>query len=121
MKCQACKDYSQNIKVLNKRAATKRARACREAAHNLNLVINSDLRAEDSELKRVLDDLNAEKAKMEAKINNKLIEYELLVRSIPTPYKTPPEMPTSIIEVPEATPKPPLQEWENRKIKVNSQ
>ena len=103
MKCQ-------NIKVLNKRAATKRARACREAAHNLNLVINSDLRAEDSELKRVLDDLNAKKAKMVAKINDKLIEYESLVRSIPTTNKSPPEMPTSITEVPEATPKPPLQE-----------
>ena len=110
MKCQ-------NIKVLNKKAATKRARACREAAHNLNLV----LRAEDAELKRVLDDLNAKKAKMEADINVKLIEYESLVRSIPTTNKSPPEMPTPITEVPDATPKPPLQEWENRKIKVNSQ
>ena len=110
MKCQ-------NIKVLNKKAATKRARACREAAHNLNLV----LRAEDAELKRVLDDLNAKKAKMEADINVKLVEYESLVRSIPTTNKSPPEMPTPITEVPDATPKPPLQEWENRKIKVNSQ
>ena len=99
MKCQ-------NIKVLNKRAATKRARACREAAHNLNLV----LRAEDAELKRVLDDLNAKKAKMEAVINVKLVEYESLVRSIPTTNKSPPEMPTPTTEVPDATPKPPLQE-----------
>ena len=107
IQCQACKDHSQNIKILNKRAATKRARACRQAAKNLNLVINADLRAIDSELKRVLDNLNAEKAEMEAKIRNKYIEYAILLRPSLTQYKLFPETTISTPEVPDATPMPP--------------
>ena len=55
IQCQACKDHSRAIQVLQKRAATKRAPHCRQAAFNLNRVINLDLRTEDSDLRQALD------------------------------------------------------------------
>ena len=129
IQCQECKDHSLSIKVQNKRAATKRARAYRQAKYNLNKVINADLREEDAELKRVLDNLNSEKAEMEAKIRNKYIEYATLLRPSLIQYKLFPETTITTREVPDATPMPPPQmnekpsskEWVNWKIKMNSQ
>ena len=117
---------------MQKRAATKRARHCRQAAFNLNRVINLDLRTEDSDLRQALDDLEAEKAAMEAMIDNKLKEYATLARTSQNIQQMLPEMTTLSPDAPEATPRSPPpknpapQVWktENRnrlKSLVNSQ
>ena len=108
IQCQECRDHSLSIKVQNKRAATKRARACRQAKYNLIKVINADLREEDAELKRVLDNLNSEKAEMEAKIMNKCIEYATLLRPSLSQYKLFPETTITTREVPDATREVPI-------------
>ena len=125
IQCQACKDHSRAIQVLQKRAATKRARHCRQAAFNLNRVINLDLRTEDSDLRQALDDLEAEKAAMQAMIDNKLREYATLARTSQNLLQLLPETTILSPDAPEDTPrsppaknrKPASQEWktENRK------
>ena len=106
VQCQPCKDHNRVIQILKKRTATRQARLCRQAAFNLNRVINLDLRTEDAVLKQTLDDLEAEKAAMEAMINDKLKEYDALARI----QQMLPEVTTPPPDAPEATPRsPPLK------------
>ena len=107
IQCQACKDHSRAIQVLQKRATTKRARHCRQATFNLNKVINLDLRTEDSDLRQALDDLETEKAALRAMIDNKLTEYETLTRTSLNLSQFLPEMTTLSPEAPDASPRSP--------------
>ena len=107
---------------MKKRSATKQARLCRQAAFNLNRVIHSDLRTKDAILKQTLEDLDAEKAAMEAMINEKLKEFDTLAKFRQMLPQMLPEVTTPPPEAPDATQRsPPLknpapQEWktENR-------
>ena len=100
IQCQACKDHSRSIQASQKRAATKRARHCRQAKFNLDKIINLDLRTEDSDLRQALDEIEAEKAALRAMIENKLAEYETLAR-------TSLDLSQFIPEAQEATPRSP--------------
>ena len=108
LQCQECRAHSLQVKVQNKRAATKRARVCRQAKYNLIKVINADLREEDAELKQVLDNLNSEKAEMEAKVMNKFIEYATLLRPSLSQFKLFPETTITTHEVPDVTREVPI-------------
>ena len=110
VQCQTCKDHNRGIQILKKRAATKRARHCRQAAHNLNKVINSDLITEDSALKQTLNDLEVEKATIEVMIESKLIEYETLARASQNIKQILPEVTTPPPDAPEVIPRGPHQE-----------
>ena len=113
VQCQTCKDHNRGIQILKKRAATKQARHCRQAAFNLNRVINLDLRTEDSVLRQTLDDLEAEKAAMQAMIDNKLKEYATLARTSQNLLQLLPKTTILSPDAPEATPRsPPMK---NRK------
>ena len=70
-------------------------------------MINLDLRTEDSDLRQALDDLNAEKAAMQAKLDNKLIEYAILARSSLNLFQLLLETTILTHEAPEATPRSP--------------
>ena len=107
VQCQTCKDHNKGIQILKKRAATKRARLCRQAAFNLNRVINLDLRTEDSVLRQTLEDLDAEKAAIEAMIESKLKEYATLARTSQNIQQMLPETTTLPPDAPEATPRSP--------------
>ena len=107
VQCQTCKDHNRGIQILKKRAATKRARHCRQAAFNLNRVINLDLRTEDSVLRQTLDDLEAEKAAVEAMIESKLKEYATLARTSQNIQQMLPEVTTLPPDAPEVPPRSP--------------
>ena len=107
IQCRACKDHSAAIHAKNKRAATKRALDCRQAAHNLNQIINLDLRTEDSRLQQVFEKINEEKAAMLAKIKNKLVLHAKLMRPCLSNTMLLPETTISLPEVPEAPPRSP--------------
>ena len=110
VQCLTCKDHNKVTQIMKKRAATKRARHCRQAAFNLNKVINLDLRTEDSALRQTLLDLEAEKTAIEAMIESKLIEYASLARTSQNIIQQiVPETSTLPPDAPEATPKPPPQ------------
>ena len=104
VQCLPCKDHNRVIQILKKRTATRQARLCRQAAFNLNRVINLDLRMEDAALKQTLEDLEAEKAAMVAMINDKLKEYDARIQQMLPEVTTPPP------DAPDATPRsPPLK------------
>ena len=105
--CLPCKDHNRVIQILKKRSATRQARLCRQAAFNLNRVINLDLRTEDSALRQTLEDLDAEKAAIEAMIESKLKEYATLARTSQNIQQMLPEMTTLPHDAPEATPRSP--------------
>ena len=107
IQCRACKDHNAPISAKSKRAATKRAQDCRQAAHNLNKIINLDLRTEDSRLQQVLDELNEEKAAMLATIKSKLALHAILMRPCLSKTTLPPETTIKLPEVPEAPPRSP--------------
>ena len=110
VQCQTCKDHNRVIQILKKRTATRQARLCRQAAFNLNRVINLDLRTKDAILKQTLDDLEAEKAAMEAMINDKLKEYDTLARFRQMLPQMLPEVTTPPPDAPDATQRsPPLK------------
>ena len=109
VQCQTCKDHNRGVQILKKRAATKRARHCRMAAHNLNKVINSDLITEDSALKQTLNDLEVEKATIEVMIESKLMEYTALARASQNIQQMLPEVTTPPPDSPEVTPRGPHQ------------
>ena len=95
---------------MKKRSATKQARLCRQAAFNLNRVIHSDLRTKDAILKQTLEDLDAEKAAMEAMINEKLKEFDTLAKFRQMLPQMLPEVTTPPPEAPDATQRsPPLK------------
>ena len=100
VQCQTCRVHNAAIHAQRKRAATKRAKECRQATHNLNCVINSDLQAEDSKLQCTLDEVNAEKANMLAKIRDKLITYAKYQAGLPLPNAT--FLPEITISLPQA-------------------
>ena len=116
--CGACKDHNAPISAKNKREASKRAQACRQAAHNLNQIINMDLRTEDSRLQQVLDEINEEKAAMMAAIKNKLVLHANLMRSCLGNATPKPETTIMLPEVPEVPQRSPPPQ---KKMKLSSQ
>ena len=107
VQCPSCRDHNKRIQILKKRAATKRARICRQATYNLNRIINLDLRTEDSVLKQTLEDLEVEKAAIEAMIESKLNEYATLARTSQNIQQMLPETTTLPPDAPDATPRSP--------------
>ena len=107
VQCPSCRDHNKRIQILKKRAATKRARICRQATYNLNRIINLDLRTEDSVLKQTLEDLEVEKAAIEAMIESKLNEYATLARTSQNIQQLLPETTTLPPDAPDATPRSP--------------
>ena len=116
--CRACKDHNAPISAKSKREATKRAQDCRRAAHNLNQIINLDLRTEDSRLRKVLDEINEEKAAMLAAIKSKLVLHASLMRPCLGNATPKPETTIMLPEVPEVPPRSPPPQ---KKMKHSSQ